>query len=65
MRAGRLELLPGMSAVPIKGMGTRAQRLYLAYSLALQPNPEQQRARRIVERMTGGHHDQGQDHREA
>lgn len=48
---GRLSLMPGWSAVPIRGMGTREQRLYLVYSLALKPNPDQDRARAILQRM--------------
>ena len=37
-----------MTAIPIRGLGTREQRLYLLYSLGIQINRDQRRAQRLI-----------------
>lgn len=50
-KQGRLSSLPGFVPIRPKGMWTREQRRYLVLSVASQENPDQQRAKRILERM--------------
>jgi hypothetical protein len=50
---GRLATPPGFNPLPWKGLGTREGRLYLLYSIACQPNPDQDRAAELITRMGG------------
>lgn len=49
---GRLETLPGVVPIKPKGLWKREQRMYLLHSLACQPNPDRERARKLLERNT-------------
>jgi hypothetical protein len=48
MGKGRLTAPPGFVPRPWKGLGTREGRRYLLLSLACQPNPDQERAIRLL-----------------
>jgi hypothetical protein len=48
MGKGRLTAPPGFVPRPWKGLGTREGRRYLLLSIACQPNPDQERAIRLL-----------------
>jgi hypothetical protein len=50
---GRLADRPGFVPYELKGLWKREQRLYFLLSLACQPNPDQERARRLLDRADG------------
>ncbi len=57
--AGRLADVPGFVPSPWRGLGTRGQRLYLLYALALNPYPDNGRAQQLLDRLSGRWNDCG------